>query len=465
MHRVAISIVCTIFALVIAMLSASSAFAGRRVALVIGNSGYKHADTLPNTINDARAIAAMLRNAGFDSVDERENLSAIEFKRALRDFMSSARDIDVAIVYFSGHGIEINGTNYLIPVDAKLQSDFDTEDEAISLDRIILSVQPAQRLRLIILDACRDNPFRPTGPRQLVVRKVEKGLLPIEPVGADTLIAYAAKAGSVSFDGDGNSSPFTTAVVKYLAEPGLDIRIAFGRVRDQVLAATSRRQEPFLYGSLGGDTISLVPAPSQAPAAADPGAATLSDYLMAERIGTRQAWESFLALHGSGFYAELARAQLAKLLTGAGAYRGQPEGPPAEKAPSESASKERDCKRDSERLARLRANPTVEEAERLSRELTCDELRPQIARLLESLGAKGVPSIGSAALPRSPAPATPERSPQIPTTKEQICKRESESLARLRANPQLEEIKRFSNELACEDLRPQTVRLLESVGG
>jgi Caspase domain len=464
MHRVAITIACTICALLIGILSPSSAYAGRRVALVIGNSGYKHADMLPNTVNDARAIAAMLRTAGFDSVDERENLSAIEFKRALRDFMTAAKDADIAIVYFSGHGVEINGTNYVVPVDAKLQSDFDTEDEAISLDRIIMAVQPAQRLRLIILDACRDNPFLQTGPRQFVVRRVTKGLLPIDPMGADTLIAYAAKAGSVSYDGEGSSSPFTSAVVKYLAEPGLDIRIAFGRVRDQVLAATARRQEPFLYGSLGGATISLVPAPTQAPAAADPAAA-LNDYLFAERIGTRQAWESFLARHPSGFYADLARAQLAKLAAGTGTLRGPPEAAPPEKAPSERVSKERDCKRDAERLARVRANPILEEVERFWRELTCDDLRPQVARLLESVGAKVIPVIGPTALPRPATPAPSDRSPQIPEAKELVCKRESELLARLRANPTPEEIKRFSRELACEDLRPQTLRLLESVGG
>lgn len=465
MRKVALFIACTICAFAIATISSDSAFAGRRIALVIGNSTYKHADWLPNTINDARAVAAMLKTAGFDSVEEKENLGAIELKRALREFMSSAGDADIAIVYFSGHGIEVKGTNYLIPVDARLASDLDTEDEAVSLDRIVLAVQPAQRLRLIILDACRDNPFFHHGARQIVVRSVDKGLLPAEPSGVDTLIAYAAKAGSVSFDGEGASSPFTAALVKYLAEPGLDIRIAFGRVRDEVLTATSGRQEPFLYGSLGGATISLVPARSQPPAAADPGASILSDYVIAERIGTRQAWESFLALHGSGIYADLARAQLARLLGGADASRGQPEASPAEKAARERASRERDCKRDSERLAQLRGNPALEEVERFWQELACAELRPQLARLLESVGGKVVPVIGPAASPQPPMPAPAERSAPAPATREQICKRESELLARLRANPKLEEIKRFSRELGCEDLRPQTMRLLESVGG
>jgi hypothetical protein len=189
----------------------------------------------------------------------------------------------------------------------------------------------------------------------------------------------------------------------------------------------------------------------------------LSDYLIAERIGTRQAWETFLALHVSGIYADLARAQLAKLGGGVGESRG-PETPPASKQPGEFASRERDCKRDSERLAQLRNNPTLDEVVRFSRELTCDGLRPQLARLLESVGAKDIPIIGSTASPQ-PAPAPSERSIPPAATKELVCKRESEALARLRANPTLEEIRRFSRELACEDLRPQTLRLLESVGG
>jgi hypothetical protein len=189
----------------------------------------------------------------------------------------------------------------------------------------------------------------------------------------------------------------------------------------------------------------------------------LSDYLVAERIGTRQAWETFLALHASGIYADLARAQLAKLGGGIGESRGQPDTPPAPKQPGEFASKERDCKRDSERLAQMRSNPILDEVVRFSRELTCDGLRPQLARLLESVGAKDIPIIGSTASPQ-PAPAPSERSLPPAATKEQVCKRESEALARLRANPTLQEVTRFSRELTCDGLRPQLARLLESVG-
>jgi len=139
----------------------------------------------------------------------------------------------------------------------------------------------------------------------------------VQPVGADTLIAYAGQGGSVSYDGV-DPTVLYDGSVKHLAEPGLDIRIALGKVRDDVLASTGNKQEPFVYGSLGGADISLVPLPAApkvepAPVAADPNAAAAHDYEMAERVGARKAWESFLSLHNSGFYADLARAQLAKL--------------------------------------------------------------------------------------------------------------------------------------------------------
>jgi uncharacterized caspase-like protein len=461
-----------ICALCFAMLSGGAALAERRVALVIGNSVYQHAENLPNTINDADAIAAMLRAAGFDVVDERRNVTTIEFKRAVRDFMSSAINADIAVVYYSGHGIEIGGTNYLIPVDAKLVSDYDAEDEAIALDRIIVAAEPARRLRLIVLDACRDNPFLRSGARLLTVRKISKGLASIEPGGTDTLIAYAAKAGSVSEDGVGENSPFTAAVLKYLTEPGLDIRIAFGRVRDDVLAATASRQEPFVYGSLGGATISLIPAKAEAtPVAPDPNAGILGDYLMAERIGTRQAWESFLAMHIKGYYADLARAQLAKL-TGtdgaAAAAAGRPQPVVPNVGDTEDKKRpaiEQACKRDGERLAQLRVNPTRPEVQKLLREIGCEELRPQVARLLESLGGPPVPTVRVETPAVNPLPsALPSKGQKEQADPEQACKRDTERLAILRKNPTIAEAERFFRELNCEELRPQIARLLESLG-
>src|ERR1039458_187580 len=236
--------------------------ADRRVALVIGNSTYMNASSLPNTINDSTAIAALFKSVGFEVVISRADLGVVDFKRAVREFLLTAENSDIAVVYYAGHGVEIGGTNYLVPVDAKLGRDYDVEDEAVALDRIIWALQSVKRLRLILLDACRDNPF-PGKLRSAGIRSTMKGgLAKIEDVSADTLVAYAAEAGSGFSVGDGGNSPYATPLIKHLAEPGLDIRIALGWVRDEVIGMTGGRQEPFIYGSLGGATIPLVPAPA-----------------------------------------------------------------------------------------------------------------------------------------------------------------------------------------------------------
>src|SRR5271170_2529748 len=237
------------------------AWAAKRVALVVGNSAYQNVALLPNPVNDGATIAAMLKNAGFDVVDSRHDLPASEMRRALRDFADRARDADIAVVYYAGHGMEVNGTNYLIPVDAKLERDTDVYDEALSLDRVLVAIEPAKQLRLVILDACRDNPFAKSMKRTVASRAIGRGLAKIEPTSPNLLIAYSARAGSMASDGDGKNSPFTLALAKHLTTPGLDVRRAFGFVRDDVLRVTSNRQEPFVYGSLGGDDVPLVPAP------------------------------------------------------------------------------------------------------------------------------------------------------------------------------------------------------------
>ena len=139
-------------------LSAVTAQADKRVALVIGNSAYENAPTLPNPARDARAMAAKFQSAGYD-VTTAYDMGNLDLKRAIRRFEDAAGDADIAVVYFAGHGIEIHGVNYVIPVDAKLTSDRDAEDEAVTLDRLAQSIDGAKRLRLVILDACRDNPF------------------------------------------------------------------------------------------------------------------------------------------------------------------------------------------------------------------------------------------------------------------------------------------------------------------
>jgi uncharacterized caspase-like protein len=299
-------------------LACQPAFAEKRVALVIGNSAYKNVARLKNPANDAAAVVAMFKKAGFDSVDLRLDVSATDMRRALREFGNKTRDADVAVIYYAGHGIELDGTNYLIPVDAQLETDTDVLDETFALDRVLVAAEPAKQLRLVILDACRDNPFAKTMKRTVGSRAIGRGLAKVEPSSPNTMIAFAAKAGSTASDGDSKNSPFAAALVNHLPKPGLDLRKAFGFVRDDVLKATGNAQEPFVYGSLGGNDVTLVPAAPAAPAAAaaastDHDATMQRYYEFALQVGTKPVWDAFIEKYPSGFFTALAKAQRDKL--------------------------------------------------------------------------------------------------------------------------------------------------------
>ena len=213
-----------------------AAFADKRVALVIGNSAYKNVARLTNPVNDAAAVVGMFKNAGFDEVVSRLDLNVVEMRRALREFGNKARDADIAVIYYAGHGIELDGNNFLIPIDATLETDTDVYDETFPLDRVLISVEPARQLRLVILDACRDNPFAKKMKRTIGSGAVGRGLAKVEPSSPNTMIAFAAKAGSTASDGDSKNSPFATALINHLPKPGLDLRKAFVFVRDDVLS-------------------------------------------------------------------------------------------------------------------------------------------------------------------------------------------------------------------------------------
>jgi hypothetical protein len=435
--------------------------ADRRVALVIGNSTYKSASSLPNTINDSTAIAALFKSIGFEVVISRADLGVVDFKRAVREFLLTAENSDIAVVYYAGHGVEIGGTNYLVPVDAKLGRDYDVEDEAVALDRIIWALQSVKRLRLILLDACRDNPF-PGKLRSAGIRSTMKGgLAKIEDVSADTLVAYAAKAGSVSYDGDGGNSPYATALVKHLAEPGLDIRIALGRVRDEVISMTGGRQEPFIYGSLGGATIPLVPAPAAKkiePEPAPPVAVAKLESAATVRASPPATAPPPNVVGNSAPPAQaVAKVEPTKPLPPTPAPP-TPKPPPAQAATDPALA----CNRDEQRLARLRSDPSRDAITSFQRELSCERLKAQVQRLFESIVTE----------PRPPAPPA-DNAPKVPPTQqaqaqpipaEDACTRDAERLARLRADPSADAITKFERELGCEHIRPQLRRLRESLG-
>ena len=309
--RIFVAFACAVMLL---FLGALPGQAEKRVALVIGNSAYRGAPKLVNPANDAEAVSILLKSAGFDVVETRQNLDINDMRRAVRDFSDRTLDADIAVVFYAGHGIEVDGSNYLVPVDAKLDRDIDVDDETVSLDRVLKVIEPAKRLRLVILDACRDNPFVRMMRRTTASREITRGLARVEPVTSDTLIAFAAKAGSTAADGGGVNSPFTAALLRHLVTPGLDVRLAFGQVRDDVMKATGNRQEPFVYGSLGGAVVALASLTNVEPIPTiDPNAVAARDYEAAANLNTKAAWDAFLAAHPAGFYAALAKAQREKL--------------------------------------------------------------------------------------------------------------------------------------------------------
>jgi uncharacterized caspase-like protein len=393
------------------LLVCQPAFAEKRVALVIANSAYRNVAPLANPVNDGAMISATLKDAGFDVVDSRHDLPALETRRALRDFADLARDADIAVVYYAGHGLEVDGANYLIPVDAKLERDTDVYDEGFSLDRVLLAIEPAKRLRLVILDACRDNPFTKTMKRTVASRAIGQGLAKVEPTSPNMLIAYSAKAGSTALDGDAKNSPFTIALAKHLTTPGLDVRRAFGFVRDDVLKTTNNRQEPFVYGSLGGEDVPLVPAPKAAPStpAPNPQAEMRLDYELALQVGNKSALNAFLAQYPNGFYASLARLQLDKIAAEEARVAATEKARVTEqeraRLAAEGAQKTQQAKAEADAKAAEQARLAAEKAKQVAQEQAAEAERKRAA------ADKALENKAAATEKIAAIPSTVERSP------------------------------------------------------
>jgi hypothetical protein len=237
----------TKFLILFSILAVCPAWADARQALVIANANYANTTPLTNPVNDAKLVGAALKKVGF-AVTVKQNLGKAAMETALHDFSRSAETADVALIYYAGHGLEMQQNNYLIPVDAKLVREQDLNFEAIPLPLVEQSVAGAQRLRLVVLDACRNNPFKMQ--KKDGTRAINRGLSRVEP-DSDTLVVYAAKDGTTAADGVGNS-PFAKAFAKEIVVPGQEVRLMLGRIRDDVMAATHKDQEPYIYGSLGG---------------------------------------------------------------------------------------------------------------------------------------------------------------------------------------------------------------------
>jgi uncharacterized caspase-like protein len=326
-----------LFFLAAAGLLQPGAFAadGKRVALVIGNSKYVYAPALPNPASDARLMAETLRRAGFNVI-EGIDLDYAGMRDRLNRFTEASYDTDTALIYYAGHGMQVNGKNYLIPVDAELTAPAHLKTRTIQIDELLAALPPDPAVGIVILDACRDNPLARTLaaslPKSRSATAPGRAPINISPTDVGTggvLIAFATDPGAVSYDGDGANSPYTTSLAKHLAEPGVEIQSALTRVRGEVAAETNGRQRPWHNASLGREVF-LGP---QAPAPAAPPAQTSRSEPPTEVAGAdtrgweveQRVWdeaskrntvahyEAYLQQFPNGAFADLARLNLDQL--------------------------------------------------------------------------------------------------------------------------------------------------------
>jgi formylglycine-generating enzyme required for sulfatase activity len=316
MFRRLVTLVSLLAAFVIvATIAPRAGLAQNRIALVLGNSAYRTLGFASTPANDAAAMGDLFKAARFDDVRIADDLTLLDMKRELRAFSEKAGGADIAVIFFAGRGMEIGGQNYLLPIDASLARDLDAENEALDLDRVLQSLEPAKLLKLVILDASRDNPFALKMKRTRPSLTIGRGLGPPKLRTSDTLVAYAARAGAVASDGDGAHSPFTTSLLHHLTTPGLDVRMALGNVHGEVLQITHGEQEPVVFATMMRGTISLVPKKAEPPQPRyDPEAIALEDFGRTLRIGTPAAWDTFLAKHPTGLWAERGRIERQKLV-------------------------------------------------------------------------------------------------------------------------------------------------------
>ena len=332
---------------------ASPAWAAQRVALVIGNADYLHAPALATPLNDAADVGAALERLGF-AVTRVENADQVTLLRSVRALATAAEAAEQALVFYVGHAVAVDGHNFLLPTDARLASAQDLEFEAVPLALVERAAQRASGVRLVILDASLESPFVASMREAGTTRSIGTGLAGVEP-SAGTLVAYAARADTVAVERPGRNSLYTGTLLRYLAEPGPELGSMFRDVREAVLAATARRQEPAVYGSLPVQEAFLgapLAGSAERPAAAAgaEGEAGL-DQLAAEQLAAeRLYWESvqdshdpaeiqtYLDRYPNGTYAALAQVRRERLLREAGSpSEAAASGPEASAAPGPGA--------------------------------------------------------------------------------------------------------------------------------
>ena len=300
---------------------------GKRVALVIGNANYTKVGPLANPVNDARAVADALRRLGFAVVlglDTRKT----EMEDAIRAFSTEAQGAETGLFYYAGHGIQVAGRNYLLPVDAALDSEIDLEFGAIDTDVIYRVLDLAADTRVIVLDACRDNPFveplsRSMG-RARSTRLLGRGLARTEAAGG-ALIAFATEPGNVAYDGTGEHSPFTRALLNHIETPGIEINVMLTRVRAEVYAETDEKQRPWTSSSLIGEVYLAPGASRDTQQVRSETELELALWQEARSGETRAGYEAYLARFPEGAFAVIARTRLAGLPTESAGRTGAPD--------------------------------------------------------------------------------------------------------------------------------------------
>jgi uncharacterized caspase-like protein len=237
------------------LIAIAPALAQERVALVIGNSGYQHATALANPVSDAKAMSAALKDLGFHVILGTD-LDKRGFDGKVRDFARALGKADAGLFFYAGHGLQVGGQNFLVPVDAKLESERDLDFEAVRLDFVQrqMELEREGKTNIVILDACRDNPLARNLARSMGTRSaaVGSGLAQVQ-TGVGTFIAFSTQPGNVALDGGGANSPFTAALAKHVGEPGRSLTAVMVDVRKDVLAATGGRQVPWDHSSLTGE--------------------------------------------------------------------------------------------------------------------------------------------------------------------------------------------------------------------
>lgn len=288
----------------------------KRVALVIGNSNYQHAASLENPKNDAADMAAVLKGHGFQVV-EGINLDKAGFDRKVREFAVALKGAAVGVLFYAGHGLQVGGQNYLVPVDAKADSAAALDFEMVRLDLLHRTMEREAQTNIIFLDACRDNPLARDIARSMGTRSTEvgRGLAAVES-GIGTLISFSTQPGNVALDGTGRNSPFAAALVKQLAASADDLSAILIAVRNDVMKDTQRRQVPWEHSALTGRfyfNLAASRATATVPPALQPQSEAERAWGMAKDTSSVAVLEAFIERYKDSFYAALARARVEEL--------------------------------------------------------------------------------------------------------------------------------------------------------